>query len=735
VSDPVLDALNAAAQRGGAAPAPAQAMSAPAFAVSPPSDPVLVALQQRAVQPDPASAPPPAPTRGFLDQTGDFLSAGIHHLAKPIYGASQLLDHGISGALNLLPDNPLSRWYAEGTKSADQGIANNESGYQADTPNSTGAYMGATAGTVAPLLVGGVSGGLQAAGDAAAARAAPYLPRVIAPIASKVISGATQGAIVGATQPVTTAPQPMTLADLVAPAPPEPSFWDQKADQVGWGAATGGAVPLVTAPIGAAWNAGKSAAINSPFLNPKPYAAAQVAAQLGADAPAVASDLANAPSYVPGSVPTSAQAGADPRLVMMEKALATANPKFQVQLQNRNINNNAARWDVVNGVAQTPQALQDAIAQRAAVTGPMRDFSVTNGNPVPVDGVQSAISSVANGPLGVRPTIGGATSGMQDAVGAMTTTTPANTLTNTPATSTAHPAMLDALRQNANDYLSKYSPQGFVGTQEQAAVTPIKGAIVDAINDANPGHSLPQGGWGQGLAQAGPTAPSYRDYLSEFAKRSVPINTMEVGANLADALGGKSADASGTPLLTLGNYTGRLAAALQGSDYAIDPVAQAALDGVQSDLQRATISSSLRAGGGSSETAYNNKAGTTFLDALGADGDPGLGKMAAAGAAGLLATGSPQGAAAAAFGAQKLGMFASKRVSSALGGLLMDPQKLADALTAGTQGASLGAPSAWGRVSGQLSLSAAAALARELTKSQTPQVVGSDPQKAQAYQP
>ena len=104
----------------------------------------------------------------------------------------------------------------------------------------------------------------------------------------------------------------------------------------------------------------------------------------------------------------------------------------------------------------------------------MRDFTVTNGNPVPVSGINGAITSVADGPLGVRPTIGGAANAMRSAVDDMTTTTPPNTMTNTPGSATASPAMLDALRQNANDYLSKFAPNGVAGTQEQAAMTPIK---------------------------------------------------------------------------------------------------------------------------------------------------------------------------------------------------------------------------------------------------------------------
>ena len=670
MSDPVLDALNAAAGR--AAYAPSATESSPA-GVS--VDPVLAALQTRAVQPD-AVAAPVTPPRGFLQQTGDFLSAGVHHAANLPWGAGQLLSNAVAVPFRHLPDNPVSRAVIDFADDSNHIVSDREAAYQATTPNSTGAYAGATFGSVAPLLAGGIGGGVQSAGDAVASRVAPYLPRFIAPVGAKVVSGATQGAVVGALQPVTS--KPMGLADLVAPQAPEPGFWDQKADQVGYGAAFGGAVPAVVAPVSAAWNAGRRAVTNSPILNPSRYAANQVGIQLGDNANTVAGNLASAPTYVPGSVPTSAQAGADPTLVMIEKSLANKSPTFQKQLQGRQIDNNGARWDVINGVARTPDELQAAIDARDAATKPMRDFTVTNGNPVPVGDITSAIDSVAGGPLGVRPTIGGATNAMRSEVGGFTTTTPPNTLTNTPGSSTAHPAMLDALRQNSNDYLSKFAPNGAVGTQEQAAMMPVKSAIIDAINDANPGHYVSPGGWGKGMPQQGPNAPSYRDYLTQFATRSVPVNTMQVGQTLAEQLGSKAVDASGTPLLTLGTYSGKLAAALRNTPYAIDPQAQAALEGVQADLQRATASSSVRASG--SDTAYNTGAGTTFLKALGAGGDSNMKSALAAGGT-LAVTGSPKLAGGAAFGTKKVTDFISNRVADSLGDLMLDPQALAAALT------------------------------------------------------
>lgn len=665
----------------------------------------------------------PTEQPGFLDQIGFAARAAEHNFFKPLHGAAQFVENGLAKGAALLPDNPVSRKIISDNTNDNQALAQWEHDYQASVPNGWGANIGATTGAVAPFLLGAIPNGLKAIGTNVAERIFPTAEGMAPSIVNRAVSGATQGAVVGAAQPVTNAPTgPSTLSDLIAPQPQEPfDYWGQKAKDIETGAAFGSAMPVLAGAANGAWQAGKGAVINSPILNPTGYAATNIARQLGPTAPTVAGNLAAAPQYVPGSIPTAAQAGGSPDLVMMEKALANQNPDFAKALQVRANANNAARLQAVGNVAQTPEALQAAIDSRTAVTTPMRQFTVDNGNPVPVAGVNSALSSVANGPLGVQPTIGPAARALQSEVGGFTNVTPPNTLTNTPGSVTAAPSMLDALRQNVNKYLAKNEPNGFVGTQEQAAMAPVKSAIIDAINDANPGHSLPQGGWGQGLPQAGPTAPSYRDYLAEFAKRSVPVNTMELGQQLQKPLLENGMNSAGDAQLALAGYRSKLAAALRNSDYAIDPQAQAGLEGVQNDLQRATISNSVRTGG--SDTAYNQGAGSAFLRALGAGNDSDIGKMATAGGATLLATGSPQVAGAAAFGAKKAGGWVANRVGSSMSDLLLDPQALAASLQKASQPASTTVPALLTGFGGKLTPAMAAALALKLQQQDAPEVV------------
>lgn len=703
---------------------PPRGAAAPASAAGAASPPAASAW-------DATAAPAPAaPPRGLLDQFGDFLTATGHHLVNAPTGLAQTGLHAVKGQWDALGDyEPQFMKDALTNLSAnfDRQVNDREAAYQKTTPTNVGSVAGAALGEVAPFLVAGPTKALTGLGDYVAGKVAPVLPQAAAKVGARVAGGAAQGAAVAAAQPVVTAP---TLADLVT-GQQAPDYWSQKLGQAETGAALGGALPAVGAGVGATWNAAKRAVAESPILNPSTYAAKQIALQLGADAPTVASDLAGAPTHVPGSAPTAAQAGADPRLVMMEKSLANQNPTFKAALAARENANNAARLQAVADVAQTPDALAEALAKRSAVTGPMRDFTVTNGNPVPVSGVRGALGSLEHGAQGVDPTIGNAATAMRKDLEGFTNVTPPDTLTNTPGSVTASPAMLDALRQNTNKFLSAHAPQGFAGTPEQAAMMPIKSAIVDAIDAANPGHKLSAGGWGQGLAQMGPEAPGYRDYLTEFAKRSVPINTMEVGQQLQAKLLAGGLNSAGDAATALPGYRSALAQALRNSDYSIDPAAQAALEGVQSDLQRATISNSIRSSG--SDTAYNQGAGKAFLRALGAADESNV-PAAVAGGATLAATGNATAAAGAAVGAKKAGGWVTNRVGNSLGELLLDPQGLAKALEASVKPAAAAAPTSLDRLLEGMSPKAKALAISQLLQAQAPQVVAPDPQRQQAYQ-
>jgi hypothetical protein len=633
MADPLLDLLN-----GATADAPVPNVPPPAAGQGDP----LLSLVGSSPAPAPLQvAPPqptPAPSNGALS---DFGSALVHNVMKPLHGAAQFVENAVASGAGLLPDNPVSRAIID-TASKDNAAQQQwEQQYQQATPDNAASYAGATVGSVAPFVVGGVAKGIQSVGDLAAS----LVPKAAPSIVPRIASGAAQGATLALTSPV----------DNGAP------YWAQKGRQTAVGAGVGAAVPVA----GTALSGIKDAV--APITNPKSVVA-DALRNWGVP------DSISAPEYVPGSVPTTAQAVANPDIVAAEKALST-NPQYKPLFDARSIANNDARLSALNGIAGTQQDLQAAVNARSAATAPLRDALVTNGNPVEVGPLLDKLQALAKSPLGLRPTVRKAADSVIADIRANATTVAPNSVTNTPGSVTIPPAYLDSIRQNVKDYLAQHAPNGIVGSQQQAAFEPVRAAIVDAVDGANPG---------------------YRNYLEKFAELSVPVNTMEAGQSILDDLGNRAANASGAPQLTLSGINSQTRRALE-RPYGISPQAEATLNGMQDDLQRASISNSVRSPG--SDTAYNLQAPGWLGRALYGSNFQG-GKVlplvggVAGGAVGLKTGGfygAGTGAAAGAMAGKKLADFASKRVNDVLAQALLNPQMASDLVQQPTSSALAGA--------------------------------------------
>jgi hypothetical protein len=615
MADPLADILNGrpSADSGPLAPMAGQDPLATILGSSPAAPPA-------AAQPQPTQSAQPQPA----NMVKDFGGAVLHNAIKPLHGAAQFIENAAAAGAKMLPGNSVSRAIIDTAARDNAAQAEWERQYQQSTPDNAASYAGATVGAVAPFMVGGAAKGLQTVGDAVGSLVPNAAPKIL----PRIVSGATQGATMG----------------LAVPVDAGDAYWSQKGRQVATGTAVGAAVPMA----GAALSALKDAA--APITNPRSV---------------VANALRNwgvpqaitAPEYVPGSMPTTAQSVANPDIVAAEKALAN-NPQYKPLFDARNVANNDARLAALNGIAGTQKGLQDAVQARAEATTPLRDALVTNGSPVEVGPLLDKLHALANSPLGLRPTVKKAAESMTADIRSNASVTAPNSVTNTPGSVTIPPAYLDSIRQNVKDYLAQHAPNGIVSTQQQAAFEPVRGAIVDAVERANPG---------------------YRAYLEKFAQLSTPINTMEAGQSILDDLGNRGANASGAPQLTLSGINSQTKRALE-RPYGISPEAEATLSGMQSDLQRASISNSVRSPG--SDTAYNLQApgwlgramyGSNFqggkvLPAVGA---------AVGGAVGLKTGGfygAGTGAAAGAMAGKKLADFASKRVNDVLAQALLNPQ-------------------------------------------------------------
>lgn len=415
------------------------------------------------------------------------------------------------------------------------------------------------------------------------------------------------------------------------------NFWQNKAEQAGLGGLLGGATPLVAAGARAAgrglWNAVQ------PVVQPERFVGQGMAGAMDpAEAAAAAANIRSAPQFVPGSIPTTAQVAQTPVMVQTEKAAGNM-PAFKTAMAQRAIDNNDARWQALMDVAQSPQALQAAQDARDAAASPLY--------------AQAATQTANVGPGFMRLA--------------------------------QRPAMQQAMQQA--DQLAANRGEQIVWPQQGGNMA-ISGRALDYTNQAlgdmigsakaSGNKSLAAGladaqsrlqGWTQRYI------PMQRQAAQAYAQASVPINTMEVGQAIANGLGTRSMNAGGAPEIQLMPFRSALTSAMKNAPYGIDANALQSLQGIGQDLQRATVSNSIRSPG--SDTAYNLAANGWLARQLYGPTFGGAGTAGKAiGALGATALGHPMVGLGILGGANKVGQMVGGRLQDRLSGLLMDPNSI-----------------------------------------------------------
>lgn len=562
---------------------------------------------------------------------GGFLT-GVGDVAK---GTTQGIVHGLSWLADKVAPNSQFAQDARGAlPQMDQDIAQQNAAYEAQRAANGGSGIdlarlaGNALGTAPTLMMGGGTS----------------LP-------ARMAIGALQGGAGAAMLPTTN---------------PDQSFADQKLQQIGVGGALGAAVP-------GAFGAAKAIGSNlynaaRPILNPAGYVGQQFASQIGDQAGNVANSIRSAPQYVPGSLPTTAQAAPNATLVATEKAAANSLPGFKIALAEREAGNNQARWDQLSGIAGTDLDLQNAIAARSTATTPL--YNIAKQQPIPVDApmtdlmsrpaMQTAIdraqklaSNTNAGPIFQ-------TTRIPNSMGGSATTS--QTLTGNGA---------QAVKESLDAMLLPENTQKLSG-KEIGALQDTRSAYISWLE----GHS-----------------PAFTQARQTYAGMSPPINTMQAAQDMQARLGGlgRSLNTSGTPQITAPGYATALGQALKNQEFGIDPAAQTALENIGQDLQRSTVSNSLRTGG--SDTAYNlaangwlarNLYGPAFGGATGAG--------RAIGALGAAATGHPWIGAGILTGGAKAGQMVGNRLNAQLSNYLLDPQALLPYLDARAAAATQAVP-------------------------------------------
>jgi hypothetical protein len=568
--------------------------------------------------------------------------AAMHHAQNIPVGLGQLVAHGIGGGT---------------ADAADRFARDREETYQSGIPTNVGSVTGAIVGEVAPFAAG--IGSLRAAG---------VIPKAETTL-QKLGQLAVEGGAIGAAQPVTSGPQLNDMERLVAGGDSGPSFAQQKALQVGVGAATGPVLHGVGSGVSAV-RRGVSDVLEH-VRDPQAIADRQILARFGNDPQAVTNLRAAMPD-VPGERLTAAQANPSPEAVAQERVLRN-NPATAADFVRGDNANNAARMDVIQKLAGTDADLEAAKLARKQAAAPFIDQHLTPATPaIRWNDAGKQIDDALSKPMtrgddyralqearGIVAKVKGGTLQEDDAYpllqeleqgvgspraqkafadafgsidrnmidpapivkqlallrntgqGARATIRPAldaiaNTLKESQNTRGFVPVdVLDSVRQNIKDYIVK--PNGALASgQEIAALDPVK-AKLTALIDAH--------------------APGYSDYLATYARNSEPVNTMESVRKLLDPNSPHSLNAAGDPQLTIT----RLRQVLRGDDKARYPMSDAArqqLDAVRASLERRMISDNKLAASGPG-TAADLQAGQGSAIGRGLFGDPLAGKPGA----------------------------------------------------------------------------------------------------------
>ena len=316
-------------------------------------------------------------------------------------------------------------------------------------------------------------------------------------------------------------------------------------------------------------------------------------------------------------------------------------------MAQRAIDNNDARWQALMGVAQSPEALQAAQAAREAATTPLYQQAATQTagvgpgfmklaqRPAVQQAMHQADELAANrGETLVWPQVG-----------------PTGTLYKSPSKDISGRA-LDYTNQALGD---------MIGAAKASGNKSLAAGLADAQSQLQ--------GWTQRFI------PAQRQAAKAYAQASVPINTMEVGQQIANGLGTRAMNAGGAPEIQLMPYRSALTSAMKGAQYGIDANALNALQGIGQDLQRATVSNSIRSPG--SDTAYNLAANGWLARQLYGPTFGGAGNVGkAVGALGATVMGHPMAGLGILGAGNKIGQMVGGRLQDRLTGLLMDPNAI-----------------------------------------------------------
>jgi hypothetical protein len=510
---------------------------------------------------------------------------------------------------------------------------------QADQQFAQSASPGSqAAATVAPMLL--PMSGAMAPGNALRAgvtslpRMTGFMGRTLGSVAGNALNGG--------------------LMATGAPIDPSQAVGPQDATHVGFGTALGAGIPaLLNGGVATgSWLGRNLAGIAAPVVNPRNYVGQGIANFLGDEAPNVASAIRTAPSYVPGYQPTVAQIAGNVGLVATEKAAANGDPAFKIALAQRGVNNNAVLWNALDQVAGNQNDLSNLIAARDTATNPL--YNVAKQQNIPVDAPMTDLLS--------RPAMQKAISRAQTGsdnrnAGQIITTI------GIPNPMGGAPSSLTTMNGNGAQRVK----EAFDAMLMPENTNKLSGKEIGDIRDTRDAFMA----WLEGHS------PEFAQARQTYAAMSPPINSMQAAQQISERLGGlgRSMDVNQNPILTAPGYATAMSQAIGNQEFGIQPQAQAQLENIGRELQRATISNSLKSPG--SDTAYNLAANGWLARNLYGPGFGGATPVGR-GLAGLATAlgGHPWLGVGVASGLGKVGQTVGNRLNAQVSDLLLNPSGL-----------------------------------------------------------
>lgn len=471
----------------------------------------------------------PAPTEPTIkDRVNTLASTGRDTLAGLARGAASL---GVTLATpyDLLAGNTKTIGNPERRKAIDDGFS--DMGVNTDSNEyAIGKFGGEMAGTA------GIGGGLAAA--------ARLSPRLVATAPNLINAVGTNGMVAGtAGMPTRVVGGGIAGAATAAATNPE---------DAPYGAIVGGGLPALVKVAGVAGRAAGSAL--APLSdNGQKLIRQKMVNEFATNPENALKNLAGAKQIVEGSQPTVAMAAGDNGIAALSRTLENASPDYASNLSLRRASNNDARTKAMESIAGNQGKISVAEAARDAVTDPMRDSVLKAAGKLSSQGVVDGIESLLKKPdnAGKIPQVA-----LKDF---------RNRIAGASENGDIDARALYAIRKDVNLMLNgKLSGEDANLRYASGQLIKVKELIDDAIDLAS--RKVPTTGTELQTAvnktplasynpnSTEPAKTSWRDYLSTYRDKTVPINQMEKLSEVLKSIqtGTVSSDGNSTNLIISG---------------------------------------------------------------------------------------------------------------------------------------------------------------------------------------